>query len=439
MNRKILSLAIPSIISNITVPLLGLVDMGIVGHLGSAAYIGAIAVGTMMFNVIYWIFNFLRMGTGGITSQSYGMRDLKGATHVLVRATCVGSLLSLALILLQLPIEWVTFRFVQCSEEIRHFASLYFRICVWGAPAVLCLYGFNGWFIGMQNTKTPMIVAISQNIINILCSFCFVYLFDMGIKGLAYATLMAQYSGLFMSIYFWNKYYKRLMPYVSLKNSLHKKEIKRFFSINKDIFLRTLCLVSVTTYFTISGAKQGDIVLAVNTLLMQLFTIYSYFMDGFAYAGEALTGKYIGANNRKALNKMLNHLFLWGVGLALCFTLLYGVGGEKFLYLLTDNANVINTSGGYFYRAIAIPIAGFAAFLWDGIFIGATATKFMLYSMLVASVGFFAISILLEPFLGNHALWLSFLCYLFLRGSAETVFYLCVLNKKKVILISQSE
>ena len=214
MNKKILQLAIPSIISNITVPLLGLIDVAIVGHLGSASYIGAIAVGGMLFNIIYWIFGFLRMGTSGMTSQAYGKRDLTEVTRILFRSVGVGFLISLGLLILQYPILKVAFTLIDATEEVKQWASLYFNICIWGAPAVLGLYGFAGWFIGMQNSRFPMFIAIAQNIVNIVASLCFVFVLGMKVEGVALGTLIAQYAGLLMAFALWLKYYKRLKAYI---------------------------------------------------------------------------------------------------------------------------------------------------------------------------------------------------------------------------------
>lgn len=428
MNKKILQLAIPSIVSNITVPLLGLVDVAIVGHLGSAAYIGAIAVGGMLFSMLYWNFGFLRMGTSGMTSQAYGARDLDEAMRVLMRSVAVGMFIALILLLLQYPVERAAFYFIHTSEEVERLASLYFRICIWGAPAVLGLYGFVGWFIGMQNSRFPMMIAIIQNIVNIVCSLFFVFVLHMQVAGVALGTLVAQYSGLVMALLLWYRYYGRLKGRVRWRESLHRAAMRRFFSVNGDIFLRTLCLVAVTVFFTSVGASQGDVVLAVNTLLMQLFTLFSYIMDGFAYAGEALAGRYIGAKNGEALHRSVRLLFRWGIGLSLLFTLLYGIGGRDFLGLLTDDRMVIDTAGQYFYWVLAVPLAGFAAFLWDGVFIGATATRPMLYAMLTASASFFGLYFLLSPAWGNHALWMAFLVYLSLRGMVQYVWSKRVLN-----------
>ena len=421
MNRRILHLAIPSIVSNITVPLLGLVDVTIVGHLGATAYIGAIAVGGLLFNILYWNFGFLRMGTSGLTSQAYGRKDKDAEIRVLVQAVSVGLFSALAMLILQYPIERLAFRLLDTSAEVEQYAVTYFRICIWGAPAVLAQYGFTGWFIGMQNSRYPMYIAIVMNVINIVCSSCFVFLFGMKVEGVALGTVVAQYSGVMMALGLWFYNYKELWGRMTFKGSLQLIAMRRFFAVNRDIFLRTLCLIGVTTFFTSTGARQGDVILAVNTLLMQLFTLFSYIMDGFAYAGEALSGRYVGACNLIQLKRAVRALFGWGVGLSLVFTLLYGVGGENFLGLLTNDKIVIETAGHYFYWVLAIPLAGFAAFLWDGILIGATATRFMLWSMLVASGSFFVIYYCFSGATNNHMLWLAFLVYLALRGGMQTL------------------
>ncbi len=421
MNRRILHLAIPSIVSNITVPLLGLVDVTIVGHLGATAYIGAIAVGGLLFNILYWNFGFLRMGTSGLTSQAYGRKDKDAEIRVLVQAVSVGLFSALVMLILQYPIERLAFRLLDTSAEVEQYAVTYFRICIWGAPAVLAQYGFTGWFIGMQNSRYPMYIAIVMNVINIVCSSCFVFLFGMKVEGVALGTVVAQYSGVMMAWGLWFYNYKELRGRITFKGSLQLIAMRRFFAVNRDIFLRTLCLIGVTTFFTSTGARQGDVILAVNTLLMQLFTLFSYIMDGFAYAGEALSGRYVGACNLVQLKRAVKALFGWGIGLSLVFTLLYGIGGENFLGLLTNDTIVIETAGHYFYWVLAIPLAGFAAFLWDGILIGATATRFMLWAMLVASGSFFVIYYCFSGATNNHMLWLAFLVYLALRGVMQTL------------------
>lgn len=428
-NRQILQIAVPSIISNITVPLLGLIDVTIVGHLGSPAYIGAIAVGGMLFNVIYWIFGFLRMGTSGMTSQAYGQQDWNETTRLLLRSTGVGFLIALCLLLLQYPLLKAAFALIRTTPEIQQLATTYFYICIWGAPATLGLYGFAGWFIGMQNSRFPMYIAITQNIVNIIASLSLVFLLNMKVAGVATGTLIAQYAGFFMAIWLYMRHYRTPEQRIAWKTIWQRQAMYRFFRINRDIFFRTLCLVIVTLFFTSAGAAQGEIVLAVNTLLMQLFTLFSYIMDGFAYSGEALAGRYIGARDKSRLHATVRLLFYWGLGLSLVFTLLYAIGGKGFLELLTNETAVIHAADIYFYWALAIPLAGFSAFLWDGVFIGATATRPMLYSMLVASACFFGVYYAFHSLLGNHALWLAFLVYLSLRGIVQTFLGKQIVNK----------
>lgn len=428
-NKQILHIAIPSIVSNITVPLLGLVDVTIVGHLGSASYIGAIAVGGMLFSMIYWIFGFLRMGTGGLTAQAYGSHNLKEATRILQRSLAVSMLLALALLVLQYPIRIIAFLIIDASPDVRQLAASYFHICIWGAPATLGLYGFTGWFIGMQNSRFPMFIAITQNIVNIAASLFFVFVLGMKVEGVALGTLIAQYAGLLMAYVLWLRYYRPLRKYLGRKHIFEREAMVRFFQVNRDIFLRTLCLVAVTVFFTSAGAAYGDVTLAVNTLLMQLFTLFSYIMDGFAYAGEALSGKHIGANNRNALRLTVRNLFGWGFALALMFTLLYGIGGKGFLRLLTNDEQVILASATYFYWVLAIPLVGFSAFLLDGICIGATATRLMLRAMIVASASFFLVYYVFQSSLGNHALWMAFILYLSLRGIVQAILSRQLINK----------
>lgn len=424
MNRRILNIAIPSIVSNITVPLLGLVDMAISGHMGDAVYIGAVAVGSMIFNVIYWLFGFLRMGTSGMTSQSLGRRDLDGVAMLLMRSMGVALLIGLTIVVFQYPIGRVALMLTGATADISSEAWVYFRICVWGAPAMLCLYGLTGWYIGMQNTRLPMFISILQNVVNIAASFTFVYVMGMKVEGVALGTLVAQYAGLVVSLLLWTYTYgNRLFGRIRWRDVFEHSELSRFFTVNCDIFLRTLFMVAVNFYFLSAGASQGAVVLAVNTLLMQLFTLFSYVMDGFAYAGEALCGRLYGAGNSEGFARMVRRLFMWGLGLSAVYTLVYALGGRPFLMLLTDNASVIDASASYVPWAVFIPLCGMAAFIWDGVFIGITATRGMLVSSAIASVLFFVVYLVLRPMLHNHALWIAFLTYLAMRGVVQTYLY----------------
>lgn len=421
--KQVFKLALPSIISNITVPLLGIIDLTIVGHMGDVIYIGAIAIGTMIFNVLYWLFGFLRMGTSGMTSQALGRRDLTEAMRLLVRSLTISTAIAVIFIVFQLPIRWMALSIMQPTEQIAEQAAIYFSICIWGAPAMLGLYGLTGWFIGMQNTRTPMLVSIFQNIVNIVASVTFVFGFGMKIQGVALGTLTAQWTGFLLALYCWKRYYGRLAEY-NWKDDLFKRStMVRFFAVNRDIFIRTLFLVAVNFFFISAGSRQGAIILSVNTLLMTLFTLFSYVMDGFAYAGEALSGKYYSAANKLAFDRVYNSLFAWGAIMAVVFTLVYAVGGNGFLMLLTNEAVVVQSAEAYFWWAVMIPIVSVSAFVYDGIFIGLTATRGMLVSSVVSALVFFALYLALQSYLGNHALWLAFIVYLGLRGGIQWLLY----------------
>lgn len=420
VDRQILRLALPSIISNITVPLLGLVDVAIVGHMGSAVYIGAISIGSMIFNILYWVFGFLRMGTSGMTSQALGRRDLCAVTQIAVRSLAVGLVVALAIIVLQVPIKSGAMLILHPETEILSLASSYFNICVWGAPAMLMLYALSGWYVGMQNTRFPMIISISQNVINIGASLFLVYGMGMKVEGVAMGTLIAQYAGAAMAFFLLLRYYGRLRVHFQRKGLFDSVKMLDFFKVNSDIFLRTLCLVAVNLYFLAAGSRQGAMMLAVNTLLMQLYILFSYVVDGFAFAGEAMSGRCLGAANINALRTTVRRVFFWGWMVALAFTLTYALGGMRFLGLLTDQHEVVEAAAAYFPWAVAVPLAGVAAFVWDGVFIGVTATRGMLLSSAVATVAFFVLFLVFRAALGNHALWMAFVVYLLVRGAVQT-------------------
>ena len=432
MHKEILSLAIPSIVTNITVPLLGLVDVAIVGHMGDASYIGAIAVGTMMMNVICWLFGFLRMGTSGMTSQAYGRGDSKEAATILFQAIALGAAIGILFVLFQPLLLRLFLFFMRPSDEIRAFASVYFHVCVFGLPAALVMYGLTGWFIGMQDTRTPMTVSIFQNIVNIMTSLLLVYVFGMKVEGVALGTLTAQYSGLLLALYILRRkyasHYELLFSQFTLKpldysSFSYKHTLNRFFRVNRDIFLRTLFLVAVNAAFTSVGSRQGDVILAVNTLLFQFFTLYSYIMDGFAYAGEAICGKYYGAGNMPSFHACIRRLFAWGVIMTVVYTAAYYFGANDILHVLSNEQTVIEASEPYLLWVALIPVAGMGAFIWDGVFIGITDSRGMLLSCFVAAIVFAIMLSLFFTTMGNHALWLALLSYLLARGVMQTMLF----------------
>lgn len=428
IDRDILRIALPSIVSNITVPLLGLMDVAITGHLGAASYIGAIAIGSMVFNVMYWLFGFLRMGSSGLTSQALGRRDLQGVVSLLVRAEVIALVIALAFLLFAWPLRMLADLIMSPSAEVRPLFHTYFNICIWGAPASLGLYSLSGWFIGMQNSRSPMVVAIFQNVVNMVVSLFLVVVCGMKVEGVALGTLIAQWSGFLLALGLCWKYYGKTIKRYRLTPDLSQREEGRenlsvFFRVNRDIFLRTLCLASVMLFFTSAGSRSGDVILAVNTLLMQFYLLFSYVMDGFAFAGEALSGKRKGAGNYVALHATVRRLFRWGAALTVAFTLLYVLCGRLFVSLLTDDVQVRVASADYLPWAVAVPAFGVMAFLWDGVFIGMTLTRGMLVSSFVATLLFFALYVLLFPVLGNHGLWIAFMVYLLMRGVIQTFWF----------------
>ncbi len=431
MNKDILRLAIPNIISNITVPLLGMVDMFIVGHLDSEYYIGAIALAAMIFNAIYWSFSFLRMGTSGFTAQAYGAKDWQEGTNILLRALMVAMAAGILIIILQQAIAYIGFTLVDREPELKTFALTYFHIYIWAAPAILGMYAFNGWFIGMQNAKTPMFISIGINVVNIGLSFIFVYGLGMQIEGVALASVLAQYSGFLASLIICNIQYKNLKQYINLKILANLQSFIPFFKVNSNIFIRTMALVTVTTFFMSASAKLGNDILSVNALMMQLFILFSFIMDGFAYAAEALTGKLIGAGKKSELKALVKRLFIWGGIIVVIFTLIYGVFTDQILSFLTDKQNIVELSKEYQFWALLIPVAGFSAFLWDGIFIGATASRQMRNSMLIASASFFVIYFSFNTFFLNNILWFAFIVYLALRGIIQYFMAPTILNESR--------
>jgi len=444
MNKRILGLALPNIITNITVPLLGMVDMAIVGHL-SSTHIGAITIGTSIFNLIYWNFGFLRMGTSGFTAQAYGAGRMDEAVKTLVRACVIALSIAVLLLALQWPISLAVPIIFEGSSEVMRLALIYFFIRIWAAPATLGLYAVKGWFIGMQDSKTPMWIAIILNCVNILASLIFVIVLHMDIAGVALGTVIANYSGLALGIIFLARKMKKLskpeenptfvttcrLDSTIIKDALKWNEMKLFFKVNGDIFLRTICLSAVFTFITAASGRISDEVLAIDALLLQFFTLFSYIMDGFAYAGEALVGRYIGARQKRHLKLSVRLLLIWGLALTVVFTGLYAIFSRQFLHIFTRDAALIAAAGEYIGWVLAIPVCGFAAFLFDGIFIGATASRTMRNAMFVATAAFFIIYFggkalttshwELTQHVWNNILWTAFLVFLLLRGLLQGI------------------
>ena len=430
MNRKILRLAIPNIVSNVTIPLLGLVDLALMGHLDSEVFIGAVSLGTVIFNFIYWGFSFLRMGTSGFTAQAYGEKKEAESYHILSRAMLISTAISLVIISLQFPIEWLSFRLINGSQEVEALAREYFRIRIWAAPATLGLYVLNGWFLGMQNARYPMITSIAANVFNIVLSFSFVKLFHLNSAGVALGTVLAQYLGVVIGVYLFFRSYKSLTQHWNWKAIINPATLKSFFKVNSDIFIRTFCVIFVFTFFTSKSASINDHILAVNSILIQFLLFFAFFIDGFAYAGEALAGRFVGERSHLLFKKVTRSLFYWGSLLALAFSFLYLVANKLILSILTNQQELIQSALDFRWWIVVTPVLSFASFIWDGIYIGATASREMRNSMLGATIliflpGYF----LMQPIIGNHALWVAMLLFMLSRGVFQTFLFPKVLQK----------
>ena len=421
MNREIFRIAVPNIISNITVPLMGIFSTAIAGHCGdSAATIGALAIGVSIFNFIYWNCSFIRMGTSGLTAQAFGAKDFTTTTAMLVRAVALSAVLGLAVLVLQYPLGELSLWMMNGSQMV----SDYFYARIWAVPAGIMLFGLNGWFTGMQNAVIPMVTSIFINVLHVLLSLWFVFGFDMGITGIAYASVVAQWSGMTLSIVLLLLFFRKTLQRVNIRQVLQLDAMREFFKVNGDIIIRTFCIVIVYTFFTAASARmESEIVLAVNTMLLQLFTLFSYMNDGFAYAAEALTGRFVGARDRASLQLCIRRCVVWALGTAAICIAIYVVWWEDILSMFVGDksqlVDMLTVARQYIGWVIAIPLAAALPFLMDGIMVGATLTRVLRNSMLLSTVAYFAIYYSLHPFIGNNALWLAFTAYMALRGIAQ--------------------
>jgi MATE family multidrug resistance protein len=423
VNREILKLALPNILSHITVPLLGIVDMSLMGHLEKQEYLSAVSLGNEAIAFLFWNFAFLRMSTAGITAQHFGANNKPEIILTLSRAMLLVVAASLVLLAIQKPLSWVIFdKVIPGFEEAEVLAKEYFSIRIWAAPATLGKFVLFGWFIGMQNSIIPMIIEVFVNVINIALNFLFVYSLGMTSDGVALATVIAQWAGFTASVLFFLFRYKQTLAHFKASLLFTKKEIQQFFNVNKHIFIRTFMVIMVLTYFVIISSKESTTTLNVNSILRQFVFMFSFFIDGFAVAGEALAGKYFGAKNRAMLNQVVRYLFVWGFGIAVAFTATYLFFGEAIIKMFTNKPAEITEALQFVNWLIFIPLVGFVTFIWDGIYIGTTSTKLMLYSVAIASlVFFFPVHLLLSESLGNHALFLALLLFFIVRGLFQTL------------------
>lgn len=415
IDRQIIALSVPAVIATITTPLLGLMDTAFTGHMGGAVYLAAIALGGNVFNLLYWLFGFLRMGTSGFTAQAYGAGDSHGTATALMRGLTVAVMLGAVIVILQRPIIGLFGMVMDPEADAWSEALTYLHILAWGAPAVLATTVMTGWLIGMNNTRAAMWMSIAIDVVNLAVSAGLVLGMHMKVEGVAIGTLSAQWAGVIIGAVMIARY--KLSLRIGIGELFEKRAMKRYFSVNGDIFLRTLCLIGVTLWFTRAGAEQGTVTLAANAMLMQLFILFSYFMDGVAYAAEAMAGKAAGAHDDRGLRDVIGGVMRLGSLLALIFAVLYFTAGEWILELLSDDTGVTDAARDYLPWTVAVPIVSFRAFMWDGICVGTTMTRRMLLSMAVATLVYFIIYFTAVPCLGNHGLWLAFTAYLASRSA----------------------
>ena len=406
LDREILRLALPSILANISIPLVGMVDMAVAGHLGgaSAALIGALTVGSTLFDLLYWNFAFLRAGTGGTTAQAFGRGDTSGQAGILARAAVTGLLAGLLLVAIRLPFLKLAFAVVHCTPEVRELATRYFMMRIWAAPAALSLMAFKGWFIGMQDSVSPMAADLIVFFVNTSASICLAFgvpaigIPAMGFDGIAAGTIIAQYTALAFSLAVIVVKYRKVFKETdreTIRNAFSGSGMREFFSMNGDLLVRSLCFLVVYTGFTAISARYGDVLLASGALIMKIMMFFSYFTDGFAYAGEALTGRFTGERRPGMVNMTVRNVFIWSMSIAAVFMILNACLSIPMFRIFTPDTTVIAASRRFVPWIVLMPLLGCPAFTWDGIYVGATLTRplrnsslyFVLFSVIVWIAG----------------------------------------------------
>ena len=391
LDREILRLALPSILANITVPLVGMVDLAVAGHLGSlgeaATLIGGVSVGTMLFDLLYWNFGFLRVGTGGLTAQAYGREDWQGTRVILFRGVVLALLIAALILVLQWPFVHLALYVTHGSDAVRELALRYFFIRIWAAPATLSLMSIKGWFIGMQDTVSSMATDLVVNVVNIVASVILGRW--IGFAGIAWGTVIAQFTGLAFA----GVLIARRMPpgKGGIRQAVSGADLGAFLTMNGNLFVRSLCMVAIYVGFTMISARYGDLVLAVGAILMKLLLLFSFFTDGFAYAAEALVGKFIGRRDIPAVKMTVRHVFVWSMGVGMFFVLVYLFGSDPAFRVLTSDAQVVHAARPFYFWLLLMPPIGCAAFTWDGVFVGATASRSLRNSLVWALLAFFGL------------------------------------------------
>ena len=420
INKQIYRLALPNIVSNFSIPLLGAVDTALMGRSEFESYLGAVGIGGILFSFIYWGFGFLRMATTGLTAQAFGEKGLRECGRLLLRAIGIGITSSLLLFIFQWQLINLSFLLIDTSLEVEHLARAYFHIRIYAAPATLCLHAFHGVFLGLQNARYPMLLTIVVNLVNIVLNLVFVEMLGIKVEGVAWATVIAQYVGLFLAILLFSRYYRGILTAWNFPEVFALSKLMQFLNISGDIFIRTCCLVFSHAVFTAKSAALSDTVLAVNTILLQFINLLSYAIDGFAFAAESLIGKYKGAQDMQSFKKTIRQIFLWAFLFGGVIMLTFILFGERLLHLFTDNVQLIEQAKPYLIWIIIASVVNVPAYIWDGIFLGATASKALRNSAVVSMLLFLTAIYLLISF-GNHGLWGALTLLLVARGVSLTV------------------
>lgn len=414
-HKRVLNVALPVVISNATVPVLGLVDTGVVGQLGEAAPIGAVGIGAIILTALYWLFSFLRLGTAGLAAQAEGAGDRGEVAALLTRALLVGGVSGAALILLQWPIFAAAFLWAPASAEVEGLAQDYMQIRVWSAPAMISLYGVTGWLIALERTRAVLAIQVAMNGLNILLDLWFVIGLGWGVEGVAWATFLAEWSGLALGLWLCRAAF-RVPAWRDWPRVFDPLRLRRMAVVNVDIFLRALMIQCIFVSFLFMGSDFGDVTLAANQVLIQLLYVTSYTMDGFAIAAESLVGQAMGARARARLRRASVVTSQWGLGVCVVLAVFFALLGPPLITLMAKSEEVRAAAILFLPYMVAAPICGWAAWMLDGIFIGATRTADM-RNMMGVSLLVYAISVaLLVPWLGNHGLWLSLLISFVVRG-----------------------
>jgi MATE family multidrug resistance protein len=414
-HARVLKIALPIVISNATVPILGAVDTGVVGQMGAAAPIGAVGIGAVIITGIYWLFGFLRMGTTGLTSQAQGAGQVGEVAALLTRALMIGFAGGIALIALQVPVFWAAFQISPASEEVESLARQYMAIRVWSAPAMIALFGMTGWLIAQERTRAVLLLQVAMNGINILLDLWFVLGLDWGVAGVARATVIAEWGGLALGFWFCRDAFA-VPAWCDWPRVFDRERLKNMASVNGDILLRSLMLQVIFISFLFWGSDFGDVTLAANQVLLQFLSITAHALDGFAFAAEALVGQAFGARSVAHLRRGALLTSVWGVVVCVALAVIFASFGGALIDLMAKAPEVQLEARKYLIYMALAPVLGLAAYMLDGVFIGATRTRDMRNMMALSLFVYIVAALALAPSMGNHGLWLALLISFVARG-----------------------